>query len=246
MGCKCGKEDQSDEKEGLFFSTTSPVLSDSSPLQLSSAHRRPPVFDPKAPIPCTRRGCYAFDDFHCNARGYGEGFSGTVSKAQAAADKWEEASEAILKKVGLGTSGKGDWHALFTSGAIYEVDPNYLRNYGFFQVGGGPFTLAQGLRPHLVAYVKQLRADYGSAHQRLPYSERQLLQRLAGDVRYASYTEVDWFLEQPLDDPESVLELYQRATASARKFWDVLCSTAIAVGLPADDHECPAASCECA
>ena len=100
---------------------------------------------------------------HSNDHGPGQGFFGSLREKYAAEEAFEEGQAALLRVVGLGISGKGDWNALFESGAIYEIDPNYLQVFGFFQVGGEMFTRNRGLRGHLVEYIKGVTADYEEA-----------------------------------------------------------------------------------
>ena len=101
----------------------------------AAAHHRPPVFhDHGNPIPDAERGCYAFNRYHSNDHGHGEGFWGSLRESYAAEDAFEARNRGILEVAGLGETGKGDWDNLGRSGLLLDVDPQYLLAFGFTQV----------------------------------------------------------------------------------------------------------------
>ena len=193
---------------------------------------------------------------HSNDHGPGQGFFGSLREKYAAEEAFEEGQAALLRVVGLGISGKGDWNALFESGAIYEIDPSYLRRYGFTQVGGGPFTLDEGLRPHLAMYVKRLAEDYENAYRCLPEAKKRFLRRVcekhpSSDATITTTSGGDnkkklkrvsvvgakkWALRQAMHDPRSILELYDKAVGDAGALWDIQIAVAKTVGIHAPHH----------
>jgi hypothetical protein len=193
---------------------------------------------------------------HSNDHGPGQGFFGSLREKYAAEEAFEEGQAALLRVVGLGISGKGDWNALFESGAIYEIDPSYLRRYGFTQVGGGPFTLDEGLRPHLAMYVKRLAEDYENAYRCLPEAKKRVLRRVcekhpSSDATITTTSGGDkkkklkrvsvvgakkWALRQAMHDPRSILELYDKAVGDAGALWDIQIAVAKTVGIHAPHH----------
>ena len=86
----------------------------------------------------------------------------------------------MLRRVGLGESGRGDWDALGASSLLFAMDPHYLEAKGFLQIGGGPFTPDLGLRPHVARYAKALKRDYDAAFKRgVSKGEHRILSLLA-------------------------------------------------------------------
>ncbi len=193
-------------------------------------HRRPPEFDPRWPVPHTGKGPFAFESYHANVNGMGAGFGGTMRESQAASLGFCESQIAVLRRVGLGAGRRGAWDALAETGFLYTMDPNYLQQYGFTQLGGKGFTLDDGLRRHLETFERELRAAYGAAYRSLPKAQRAELARLRG--AYPT-TQRAWDVAQAMDDPGSVLELYRRATGAARQLWDTQLAAARAAGLRA-------------
>ena len=143
-------------------------------------HRRPPEFDPRWPVPHTGKGPFAFESYHANVNGMGAGFGGTMRESQAASLGFCESQIAVLRRVGLGAGRRGAWDALAETGFLYTMDPNYLQQYGFTQLGGKGFTLDDGLRRHLETFERELRAAYGAAYRSLPKAQRAELARLRG------------------------------------------------------------------
>jgi hypothetical protein len=203
-----------------------------------SAHRRPPTFHSSKPVPCTSAGCYAFHAYHSNVAGAAAGYGGWADETAAAARRCEDRQKAVLRRVGLGESGRGDWDALGASSLLFAMDPHYLEAKGFLQIGGGPFTPDLGLRPHVARYAKALKRDYDAAFKRgVSKGEHRILSLLASQF---PESEREWDVEQTLTEPDSILELYQRAAAAAPALWDVQLAVAKRVGLMAatdDDNE---------
>ena len=125
-------------------------------------HRRPPEFDPRWPVPHTGKGPFAFESYHANVNGMGAGFGGTMRESQAASLGFCESQIAVLRRVGLGAGRRGAWDALAETGFLYTMDPNYLQQYGFTQLGGKGFTLDDGLRRHLETFERDFSSKVAS------------------------------------------------------------------------------------
>jgi hypothetical protein len=84
------------------------------------------------------------------------------------------------------------------------VNPGHLLEYGFDRVGGAPFTLDDGLRPHILKHVKKLKHDYDAVYRAFPPEEQQLVQAVA--AKYPS-SAGEWDVEQELEDPKDLVEV---------------------------------------
>lgn len=223
------------------------------------------------PIPDAERGCYAFNRYHSNDHGHGEGFWGSLRESYAAEDAFEARNRGILEVAGLGETGKGDWDNLGRSGLLLDVDPQYLLAFGFTQVillqliatreahlsnsrlfaclvvfynnpytllrtharahvrtqlGGEPFTLEHGLRPHLLEFAAQLERDHDEAFEGKVANNAESRQLLSQICEAYPSTTRPWDVTQQMDDPTSIIELYDKATSDARRLWDLMVATA--------------------
>ena len=201
MGARCSHrgddsdDDDDDDDEEEEESHRALYMSPDAATLAERAHCRPPKFHAHRVVPDAEWGCYDSTKYHRHVEGTGAGYWGSSEDRREAFEAFQDRQAALLKGVGLGPRGVGDWRGLSKSGAIFDVDGDYLRAHGFEQVVergvgpskgnhhphpkkneepkpksrcGGGFTLDDGLHEFLTQYGAELAQQYEAAHAQLP------------------------------------------------------------------------------